>query len=165
MTRESTGTRDDDDFEDDDVDARTMVTPVTTTRDSTRVDSTMNRRGGTSRAIARGTATVTTGRGRDEGGGGGARAAATGRKRRRREEKEKDGEEREEERRRSRGGPLFAMGDLKTTPMQTPRESCPPSTGAFNIAKRRSMSASAGRGRARRRDSYNDAFDLSLIHI
>ena len=161
MTRESTGTRDDDDFEDDDVDARTMVTPVTTTRDSARVDSTLNRRGGTSRAIARATATVTTGRGRDEGGGGGARAAATGRKRRRREEKEKDGEEREEERRRSRGGPLFAMGDLKTTPMQTPRESCPPSTGAFNIAKRRSMSASAGRGRARRRDSYNDAFDSS----
>ena len=29
---------------------------------------------------------------------------------------------------------LFAMGDLKTTPMQTPRESCPPSTGRFNIA-------------------------------
>ena len=73
MTRESTGKRDDDDVEDDDVDARTMVTPVTTTRDSARVDSTLNRRGGTSRAIARGTATVTTGRGRDEGGGGGAR--------------------------------------------------------------------------------------------
>ena len=30
------GKRDDDDVEDDDVDARTMVTPVTTTRDSAR---------------------------------------------------------------------------------------------------------------------------------
>jgi len=93
---------------------------------------------------------------------GGSAANATGRKRRRWEEEEQ----------RFRGGPLFAMGDLKTTPMQTPRETCPPSTGAFHIvAKRTSLngapgttSASAGRRRARRRDSYNNnnAFDSSV---
>ena len=72
-------------------------------------------------------------------------------------------------RRRSELGPLGTMGDLKTTPMQTPRvESDDVGLGGFNIAKRRSMSAcksvdvaggSAGGaiGRERRRRTRRDS--------
>ena len=162
----------DDDGRDGEDDARTMMmttTPTTTTTRQSRwrrhqqQQHRWDQRRATFSREASGTKRATNGRGDDGEGGGdddGGSAAATGRKRRRWEEEE----------RRRRGGPLFAMGDLKTTPMQTPRETCPPSTGAFRIvAKRMSLheapgttSASAGRRRGRRRDSYNNVFDSSV---
>ena len=171
--------RDGDADEDDGRAMMVMVTPTTTTATATTAATTTTTRDQWRRrchrwehrrATATTTATcsreatrskrATDGRDDDGDGGDGARESATGRKRRRWEEEE----------RRRRGGPLFAMGDLKTTPMQTPRETCPPSTGAFRIvAKRTSLhgapgttSASAGRRRSRRRDSYNNVFDSSV---
>ena len=53
------------------------------------------------------------------------------------------------------------MGDLKTTPMQTPRESCPPSTGRQYRQAAVDERARAGAGTREAWDSYNDAFDSS----